>query len=211
MSLCFDIGANIGDTTQWFLDNGYDKVIALEPGAEAFIQLFQRFHNDSHVILHYLAVSSQPGPIEFWNSNWHTTSTAHKNWVANSRFAGKCAWNLITKNAITLDELIELHGTPNFLKVDVEGYELEVLKGLTKCGIRNIGFEWSEEEYTQLNDTAKHLKNLGYNQFSFTYDDHLSDMKNLTYSEWGNLKLHLDIIPSRKEKWGMIYSRLETR
>ena len=207
MSLCFDIGANIGDTVQWFLDNGYDKVVAVEPGAEAFPQMFSKFNDDSRVIMHYLAVSNQPGPLEFWNSNWHPISSASKSWVTDSRFSGKCVWNAVTKNAVTLDELIELHGVPDFLKVDVEGYELEVFKGLTWSGIKTIAFEWSEEEYTQLNDIIDYLKSLGYLEFSFTYADNLSDSKNLIYKDWDKLDIHLDIIPSRKEKWGMVYAK----
>ena len=205
--LCFDIGANIGDTAQWFLDNGYDSVVAVEPGAEAFSQLFQKFNDDHRVIMHYLALSSQPGPIEFWNSNWHPISSASKSWVTDSRFSGKCVWNAVTKNAVTLDELIELHGVPDFLKVDVEGYELEVFKGLTRSGIKTIAFEWSEEEYTQLNEIVEYLKGLGYTNFSFTYADNLSDSKTLIYKDWDKLDIHLDIIPSRKEKWGMVYTK----
>jgi FkbM family methyltransferase len=207
MKTCFDIGANIGECTQWFLDQNYDKVISIEPGAEAFSQLFQKFNNNPRVIMHYLAISDKPGTIKFWNSNWHTTSTAAKAWVTNSRFSGKCAWEAVIKNAITIDELINLHGLPNFLKVDVEGYELEVFKGLTHNRIETIAFEWAEEEYTQLNNIVQYLKSIGYNEFSFTYADNLSDSENLFYTEWEKLDIHLDIIPSRKERWGMVYAK----
>jgi hypothetical protein len=33
---------------------------------------------------------------------------------------------------VTLDQLIELHGVPAFCKIDVEGFELEVLAGLSR-------------------------------------------------------------------------------
>jgi FkbM family methyltransferase len=207
MSLCFDIGANVGDTVQWFLNNNYSKVIAVEPGAGAFSQLFNRYHNDPRVIMHYLALSSQSKVIDFWDCSFSGTSTAHKEWMTESRFAGKFEWFPCTKNAITLDKLIEMHGRPDFIKVDVESYELEVFKGMTKhipCG---IGFEWAEEEYAQLNNIVEYLKALYYTQFSFTYCDQLSDMEKLVYTDWDKLDLHLDIIPSRKEKWGMIYAK----
>ena len=207
MSLCFDIGANVGDTVQWFLDNNYTNIVAVEPGAGAFSQLFNKFHNDPRVFMHYLALSNQPGPIQFWDCSFSGTSTAHAKWMTESRFAGKFQWYPNTKNAIILDELIELHGLPHFLKVDVEGYELNIFKGLTYSGIKTIAFEWAEEEYAQLNEIVAYLKGLGYLEFSFTYADNLSDSKNLIYTEWEKLDLHLDIIPSRKEKWGMIYTK----
>ena len=40
----------------------------------------------------------------------------------------------------TLDDMIRKFGLPDFLKIDVEGHELSVLKGL-KDSVKNISFE----------------------------------------------------------------------
>ena len=45
----------------------------------------------------------------------------------------------------TLDILIEKFGVPKFIKIDVEGYELEVLKGLSHS-IHLISFEYTVPE-----------------------------------------------------------------
>ena len=58
-------------------------------------------------------------------------------------------WDTVRQIEITtLDKLIEQHGKPVFIKIDVEGYELEVLNGLSKQ-IKMICFEYTVPEQTE--------------------------------------------------------------
>lgn len=74
-----------------------------------------------------------------------------KDWidaVKQERFKSY-TWSAPVKIPITtLDKLIEKYGKPHFIKIDVEGYELEVLKGLTQA-INWISFEYTVPEQTQ--------------------------------------------------------------
>ena len=45
----------------------------------------------------------------------------------------------------TLDKLIEKYGEPVFIKIDVEGFELEVLKGLTRP-VKLLSYEYTVPE-----------------------------------------------------------------
>jgi FkbM family methyltransferase len=67
----------------------------------------------------------------------------------------------------TLDTLIDLHGVPNYIKVDVEGYELQVIKGLSRpvpllsveCNLP----EFSEETKDIIRDLSKLSSRALYN------------------------------------------------
>jgi hypothetical protein len=65
---------------------------------------------------------------------------------------------------ITLDTLVKKYGSPDYIKLDIEGWEYKALLGLTsKQGV--ISFEWSEEIFHIAEKCVNHLTNLGYKEF----------------------------------------------
>jgi hypothetical protein len=67
----------------------------------------------------------------------------------------------------TLDSPIRQGGTPKFFKIDVEGFELRVLRGLT-CTIPIISFEFSREGLDAARLCVDHILSLGTAQFNFS-------------------------------------------
>ena len=65
---------------------------------------------------------------------------------------------------ITLDSLILKEGTPDLIKIDVEGYEHKVIHGMTKKA-NKICFEFAEEMDYSLYDSFSYLQTLGYEEF----------------------------------------------
>lgn len=123
----------------------------------------------------------------------------------------------------SLDALIKQYGRPYLIKVDVEGYELQVLKGLsTKEG--KICFEWHEESSTELYDCLDRLKELGYEEFGILgFFEEGDSFKFLQYDEEGDSYAQeptkyydLDTIKNdlksciktnRKTNWGMAWAK----
>jgi len=142
---CFDVGANIGNRTEIFLLIGAD-VVAVEPQSDCSKMLELRFNNKIKIEKKALGESNKSGTI--YISNTAEISSLSQDWikaVSHSRFSNS-QWN--TKEDVqitTLDALIERYGLPAFCKIDVEGYEEEVLKGLTKV-IPCISFEYTVPE-----------------------------------------------------------------
>ena len=204
--IAFDIGANIGQTVDELLPN-YDKIICFEPNPNLVTIIKNKFFNNDKVTIEELGLSDKIETKKFNISNSHVVSTFSEDWINNSRFTNVYNWDTsIDVKTTTLDEVIDKYGIPYFIKIDVEGYEYEVLKGLTKL-LENtyFAFEWAEEQYEIVNKTVKYLKELGYNNFSYTYQDSLLTLENIEWGKWEDLTIHNDINEDRKEKWGMIY------
>jgi len=145
-SVCFDVGANTGNRIAPLLQIGA-IVIAVEPQDKCFRHLKRKFGNT--IILVKNGLGETNGIKEFHISEDSTLSSFSDNWISSvtgtDRFKGK-SWVKTVKVAMTTaDELIKKYGKPDFIKIDVEGYELEVLKGLTEP-IEMISFEYTVPE-----------------------------------------------------------------
>ncbi len=74
-----------------------------------------------------------------------TVTSLSQTWINKVRqdrsFASVTWDDALTVRQTTLDQLIERFGIPVFCKIDVEGYEIEVLKGLSQS-ITALSFEF---------------------------------------------------------------------
>jgi FkbM family methyltransferase len=206
MKLVFDIGANRGLFTDKCLSL-FENVdlIMVEANPTLHNYLINKYRTKENIkVLNNLVSEKDNEDIDFFISNADTISTASLDWIQKSRFTNDYNWNNKVKvKSISIDNMISNFGVPDLIKIDVEGYELEVLKGLTKK-VSKICFEWAEEEYDKINKTCEHLQSIGYEQFGFIEkDDYLVEPE--IYSKWSECSIHNIIIPERKEKWGMIW------
>jgi FkbM family methyltransferase len=200
--IAFDIGCNEGIITQDFLKN-YDLVVSVDADS-AMCNMVKRKYECNKLRVHNNIVSDSVGEmLDFYISPMNTISTVEKKWIKEGRFAGKYIWNETIKvETITLDKLIQMYGIPDIIKIDVEGHELKVLKGLGKP-VKKIYFEWSEEFFDDTLKCVEHLKNIGFSKFGFTYADRGNPE---VYGKWENLTIHEDIVTDRKVKWGNIWA-----
>ena len=111
--MAWDIGANIGDHTRFYLDLGMG-VVAFEPHPDAFQCLS---HNCSEATCYNIAASDSHGEL----------SMALDDNVGASHVADSGS---ITINAVPLDSIAKHHPTPDYIKVDVEGFESKALAGM---------------------------------------------------------------------------------
>ena len=143
--LCFDIGANVGLKTGIFLKLGA-KVVALEPQASCISILQDRFAGKATIL--QKGAGAKHEVKEFYIADNSVLSSFSKNWVnelADTRFSGNKVESVQKVEVVTLDSLIETYGTPQFIKIDVEGFEPEVMRGLSKP-FRFLSFEYAVPE-----------------------------------------------------------------
>lgn len=135
-ALAFDIGAHVGDRIGAFRRLGA-RVVALEPQPLCARAIAAIHEGDSDVTLVESACGAREATVTLRvNSQNPTVSTASPDFVAAARGASGWegqAWDAeIETPCTTLDALVAAHGLPDFVKIDVEGFEAEALAGLTQ-------------------------------------------------------------------------------
>lgn len=198
--LLFDIGANRGDATVAGVNLGY-KVIALEPAPRVFAELVKNFIYEPNVIPLRLAVSdSNNERIEFYECVEDGLSTMEKAWLTDPSmpYNGK-EFRTIYVNTCTMDWLVGQYGKPDLIKIDVEGAEWSVLRGMTKYSGK-IAMEWTQETMSEHNEQLKYLQSIGYSKFKLQFiEDHLLEPD----EDWQVItsKPNLEKIRKSKEEW----------
>ena len=140
----FDVGGYHGITAQWFARMA-KHVHTFEPTPESVesIRRLLKVRQIANVSLHPIALSNKVGTSDFYifRTRGHNSLGKVR---ASSKFVRK-----IQVPTTTLDTFVEQHGIKNidFLKIDTEGFELEVLQGakqlLSEGRIGTVIFEYN--------------------------------------------------------------------
>ncbi len=169
--LCFDIGANIGQRVGAFRRQGF-RVIAVEPQEVCFSLLTSKFGTDPGVKLVKKAAGKTSGRAMMMISNTNTLSTFSNEFIAATKQSGRFQGISWTKkqevDVTTLDELIAQYGAPDFVKIDVEGFEQEVIQGLSRP-ISLMSIEWVPELTNVTLGCIDHLSQFGRPSFNLSW------------------------------------------
>ena len=170
--LIIDIGAHVGNRLRVFATLT-SHVVALEPQPLLMDFLRRWFGKKPGVALIQKAVGAQVGSQSMWISeNAPTVSSLSSWWVGavheRDRTFSEINWNKqIEVQVTTLDALIAEFGLPAFVKIDVEGYEQEVLKGLSQP-IPALSFEYIASTLEIPCGCIDLLENMGNYEYNFT-------------------------------------------
>ena len=127
-SLCFDIGANKGEKSKLFLSVGA-RVIAFEPQSACITYLEKIRHNRFSYFPYAVGNKNETKELKLASHiEVATFSDEFIEYFENDSLQWKNTEKVVVKK---LDTLIEAYGIPDFCKIDVEGYELEILSNLT--------------------------------------------------------------------------------
>lgn len=156
--LVFDIGAHTGDMAEILVGLGA-KVVSVDPQPACVDVLRKRFAGRPEVLIEPVGVGEAPGELEFSIcAEGPQVSTFSEKWK-HGRYS-HLEWDEKIKVPVTtLDALIEKHGLPRYCKIDVEGFEVEVLKGLRRP-VAFVSFEFTREFLGDARACIGHLESL---------------------------------------------------
>ena len=206
--LCFDVGAHVGNRVRVWQSLGA-RVVALEPQPDYYRILKLFFGGRDRVTLLQSAVGSTRGEAELYlcedSPTLATLSTRWMRQVKKAENFRKVNWSDILRVPVTtLDHLIDEYGVPVFCKIDVEGFEEEVLAGLSRP-ISCLSFEYIPADINAALACLRRISNLG------SYEFNVSTVETMRF-EWEHwqdpavVKYFLEELP-RTGRSGDVYAR----
>lgn len=210
-SLCFDIGANTGNRTKVFRRLGA-RVVAVEPEADCLAILQRAFSTDFDVCVVGKAVAHMPGSAILFTTDAPTLSSLSRDWIDSVRNSGRFGHRTWVSHqnvsVTTLDSLIAAHGRPDFIKVDVEGSELNVLRGLSKP-VPALSFEFTPEAMRIALASVDYLTHLGDVEFNYSLGESMT-MEHASWLRSDDVIRRLQDLQSRVDIYGDVYARFAT-
>jgi FkbM family methyltransferase len=137
------IGAHYGEEISDYIDNGIKDIILFEPLSDNFNILEKNVKNlNANIVGHQVALGSTPGNATMYvSSNEKQSSSILKPKVHLTHHPNVNFPSTEIVEVKTLDQFETSNF--NFINMDVQGYELEVLKGASKT-LMHIDYVYCE-------------------------------------------------------------------
>jgi FkbM family methyltransferase len=174
--LIFDIGMSHGEDTAHYLAKGF-RVVAVEANpvlAEECRREFSEVLNAGRLFIEQVAVAETPGIKQFW------VNATNDRFSALDQEAGQRggAFHVIDVASVTFADLLSKYGVPFYLKIDIEGADINCLLSLDSSDLpKYVSIEAHKLEYLLI------LWRLGYRDFKvIDQTQHNSRAPNLNLS-----------------------------
>lgn len=181
--LVFDIGSHVGDRVAAFRRLGA-RVVAVEPQPALVRVLRLLYGRRRGITVLASAVGQRVGTTDLQiNIDNPTVSSASADFIAAAQ--GAAGWETqrwsrsLVVPMTTLDALIATHGVPAFVKIDVEGFEEDVLLGLSHP-VRGLSFEFTTIHRDAASRCIARCRALGYTRFNAA----LGETQILSHPQW---------------------------
>jgi FkbM family methyltransferase len=208
--LVFDVGANVGNRVAAFLSHSR-QVVAIEPQPSCGVVLERKFSANDKFVLVKKALGPSSGEIELrWSTENDVLASVSRSFIEyaenSERFDGGGGWKNVCKvEVVTLDSLISNFGVPDFIKLDTEGFEAEILMGLSKAP-GCLSFEFTPDFHESALACLSRCNDIGMTQFNISYGESMR----LARAEWLSLSEMERVIDALKgDTWlfGDVYAR----
>jgi hypothetical protein len=164
------IGAHHGEEIQEYITNGIQNLVFFEPISESLKILEENlsYHADkSNILIFPYALGNEEKEVEMFVSNFDgMCSSVLKPKVVLQQYPKITFDQKETVKMVRLDDAEIEFANYNLLNMDVQGYELEVLKGSEKV-LNNIDYVYTEINREEVYENAPHVNDL--DEFLISY------------------------------------------
>jgi FkbM family methyltransferase len=206
--LCFDVGANVGGRAKIFLKL-QASVVAVEPQDRCAHILRTVYGSNPHLTVVQKALGDSEGEAAIMISDADTISSLSSEWIESVRKSGRFAEHSWNKQEVvpltTLDRLIEQYGTPSFVKIDVEGFEYQVVKGLSQP-VRMLSLEFTPEFLDSTFRSIDYLHRLGDIRLNYSVGETMC----MALDQWVTCQEMVEVLSQFRENttlFGDVYVR----
>jgi FkbM family methyltransferase len=185
--VALDIGAHVGEVSDRLLDCGM-SVHAFEPSPSTFEELSDRLSGRSGFTAHCVAVGYADREMDLYVAS--TTSCKEKykdvreynSLVRHSMVNDLTFTNTVKVKVRSLQSLHAAREIPDnigIIKIDAEGYDLEIIRGMGDCTSDILMTEFWDPEHpfggagavNRLNDLVRELQGRGFSPYVIIYRD----------------------------------------
>ncbi len=151
VDLVLDVGANVGQYAERMRALGYaGRIISFEPQSGAYAFLQRRTENDALWEARRVAIGRVTGEFDLYVSQNSVSSSLLT--VLDEHLSAAREARIVSRESVLVntldDELRETHVGQCWLKLDIQGHELEALKGsssiLKQCSVVQIEVSFSQ-------------------------------------------------------------------
>lgn len=167
-NLIYDVGLHLGEDSEFYLMKGFD-VVAVEANpviAAKAADRLKAYVDAGRLIIVNKAIARHEGPIEFFESDRSIWGTTDRTLAERNRHLGSSIRE-ITVSGIPFQRLLEEHGVPYYLKIDIEGADGLCLEGLLSSADRPkyVSLESSKHSFDDVVNELCLLRKLGYRKY----------------------------------------------
>ena len=204
-----DVGAHHGNTLAPFLQNEW-KVYAFEPVETNRNRIFEQFGDNKNLVLRSEAISSISA-LKIFNLAVNNDGSLHEYYHSFENLQDDSyhrKGGTIEIQAVSINDLIQQGEIPNvigFLKIDIEGHDLEALKGASELECDAISVEFWCEQHTLGQSPSppeamiQLLAERGLSRFiliahegNYATSYWYSSLEGLSRKSWGNIIFYRD-------------------
>ena len=179
--LIYDVGMDNGDDSLFYLRKGF-RVVAVEADPQLCDTARERlrsFLENGQLTIVNRAVVPTAGPVTFHRSSTSGWGTVVEDWHRYNVAHGVAAESVVV-DGTTLADLINSHGQPFYLKVDIEGMDRLALESLAATTVRPryLSIETSFDRSLTMASVESEfdtLARLGYDRFKIVDQEEVPD------------------------------------